>query len=150
MSVVKPTVHRRYAVRKVIVRAQWIFAAVVIISWVIGIAEHAALLFLAIAAVGTAIAVWQGVEQVRNGGVSETVEGIANRTAFGYRRWRWDEIDRFKHVGSRVYLITRDRKAWQLAGVNEGWRNIWEGGETRAITELLNQRLQHWRSAGTG
>jgi hypothetical protein len=73
--------------------------------------------------------------------------GIANRTTFGYRRWRWDEIDHFRHVGSRVYLVTRDLKAWQLAGVNERWRNIWEDGETRAITELLNQRLTRRGSA---
>src|SRR5437899_2260075 len=38
----------------------------------------------------------------------------------------------------------------RLAGVNEGWRNICEGGETRAIIELLIQRLGHRRSVGTG
>ncbi len=145
-AAVNPTAQRRYAVRHVIVRAQWIFAAVLIFAWVLGIAEHASLAFLAIAAGGTAIAAWQGVQQLRSGGVSETADGIANRTTCGYRRWRWDEIDHFTHVGSRVYLVTHDHKAWPLAGVNEGWRNIWEDGETRAITELLNHRLEQRRS----
>jgi hypothetical protein len=141
-AAVNPAAHRRYAVRQVIARAQWGFAVVLVLVWVLGITEHAALVFLAIAAAGSALAVWQGVEPLRNGGVSETADGIANRTTFGYRRWRWDEIDHFRQVGSRVYLVTRDHKAWQLAGVNEGWRNIWGDGETRAITELLNQRLK--------
>jgi hypothetical protein len=122
------------------------FGAVLILCWVLGLTEHAAAVFLLIAAAGTTLAVWQGVEQVRHGGITESADGIANRTTLGYRRWRWDEIEEFKHVGSRVYLVTRDWKASQLAGVNEGWRNIWEDGETRAITALLNQRLKYWRS----
>lgn len=145
-----PTADRRYAVRQVISRAQWIFAVVVIFAWVIGITEYASLPFLAIAALGTAFAAWQGFEQLRSGGVTETVDGIANRKTWGYRRWRWDEIDHFAHVGSRVYLLTRDHQAWPLAGVNEGWRNICKDGETRAITELLNQRLEQRRSPDAG
>jgi hypothetical protein len=147
-AAVNPAAHRRYAVRRVIARAQWGFAVVLVLVWVLGITEHAALVFLAIAAAGSTLAVWQGVEQLRNGGVSETADGVANRTTFGYRRWRWDEIDHFRHVGSRVYLVTRDHQSCQLAGVNEGWRNIWEDGETRAITELLNQRLEQRGSPG--
>lgn len=141
------TVHRRYALRQVIARAQWAFAAILVGVWALGIVEHAAPLYIAIAALGTAVALWQGVVQVRQGGVSETTEGIANRRALGYRRWRWDQIDRFTHVGSRVYVITREGKAWQLAGINEGGRNIWDDGETAEITDLLNKRLAVWRSS---
>jgi hypothetical protein len=68
-----PAAHRRYAVRHVIARAQWAFAAVLVLVWVLGITEHAALVFLAIAAAGSALAVWQGVEQLRKVKSSEVV-----------------------------------------------------------------------------
>ena len=137
---------RRYAIRKVIVRAQWGFLAVVVLCWVLMISEHAAFPFVAIAAIATLMAVWQGVDVVRNGGVLETPEGITNRRVFGYKRWRWGEIERFTHVRSRVYLVTSDRRVWPLAGVNEGWLNVWEDGQTREITALLNERLNFWLS----
>ena len=39
---------------------------------------------------------------------------------------------------SRVYVVTKDKAAWQLAGVNEGWRNMWDGRQqTRETTEPL-------------
>ena len=62
-AAVNSAAHRRYAVRQVIARAQWGFAVVLVLVWVLGITEHAALVVLAIAAAGSALAVWQGVEQ---------------------------------------------------------------------------------------
>ena len=122
----------------------WVVA---IASWALLIGEHAALPFVAISAVGTLFALWQSVEMVRNDGVRESSEGIANRRMFGYRRWRWEEIERFTHVQSGVYLVAQDGTATRLAGVNEGWCNAWDSGSTREITALLNDRLAAWRSA---
>jgi hypothetical protein len=108
-AVLSATVHRRYALRQVIARAQWAFAAVLVGVWALGIAEHAALLCIAIAALGTAVALWQGVVQVREGGVSETTEGIANRRALGYRRWRCLENGRLTNPGVCLFYLCRSR-----------------------------------------
>jgi hypothetical protein len=140
-------VARRYATRKVILRAQVVFAAVIVLAWVLLISEHAASVFLAIVVIATLLTIWQGIEGVRNAGVRETPDGITNYLMFGYRRsWRWEEIEKFAHVRSHVYVVTQDRHISQLAGVNQGWLNTWEGGETREITALLNERLAFWRS----
>lgn len=145
-----PAGERRYAMRKVLARIVGVGFVVMLLSWALLIAERAAFPFIAIGVVGALLALWQGVGLMRNGGVRETAEGITNRRAFGYQEWRWDEIEKFTHVRSRVYLVTRDRRVWQLAGVNEGWRNMWDGGETREITALLNERLAAWQSGRLG
>lgn len=132
---------RRYAMRKVIARAQLGFALVFALAWILLIAEHAAFAFMAIGAVATLACVWQGIDVVRNAGVTETAAGISSRRVFGYRHWRWDEIHEFTSVRSRVYLVTQDRQVCPLAGINEGCRNFWDDGETRQITALLNERL---------
>ena len=137
---------RRYAMRKVIIRAQVGFAVLFVLAWALLITERAGLVFIAIGVLATAAEVWQGVDVVRNGGVRETPVGITNRRVFGYQRWPWEEIDSFKHVRSRVYLVTRDGRLCPLTGVNEGWRNSWDGGETREITALLNDRLSTWQA----
>lgn len=120
------------------------------LCWVLLIAEHAAFPFIAVGVVATLLGVWQGVDLTRNGGVRESPGGITNRRTFGYRHWGWDEIEKFTHVRSHVYLVTRDRVVCQLAGVNEGWRNTWDGGETRELTALLNERLATWQSRRAG
>src|SRR5271169_5230713 len=97
-----PAFNRRYAVRKVIARGQGIFCLVFGAIWALLLSEGAGLVFLLVGAVATLFAVWQAVIQVSNGGVRETAEEIINRRTFGYDRWRWDEIERFFYVGSRV------------------------------------------------
>lgn len=89
------------------------------LSWVLAIAEHASFLFVATAAIFTVVAVWQLVDVLKNGGVHKTPDGITNRRAFGYRQWRWEAIEEFTNVRSRLYLVTRDRRSWPLLGVAE-------------------------------
>jgi hypothetical protein len=141
---------RRYAVRRVVLRGQVIFFLVLALSWTLLISDRAALVFVAFATIATLATIWQGVDLVRNAGVRETADGIVNRHDFGYRRWRWEEIETFTHRGSAVYVVTRAEGAWQLGGVYEGWRNQWAGGETREITALLNDRLDAWRTEHPG
>ena len=148
-GVLMAEVNRRYYVRRAIVGAQIVFLVVLLLSWTLLIAERAAGPFVAIAAIATVVALWQGVQTVRNAGVRETPDGIINRRALGYRQWRWEDIEKFTSVRSRVYLVTHENETVELAGINEGWRNTWNGGETRQITALLNQRLAACRGDGT-
>jgi hypothetical protein len=140
------TCQRRYALRKTYLRAQPAIGAVFVGFWVLLIAEHAGVVFLLIAAGATVFTIWQDAELLRNSGVRETPDGIANRQMFGDSRWRWDEIEKFTNASSRVYVLTRNRSASRLSGIAEGSRNLWEDGETRNITALLNDRLALWQT----
>ena len=56
------------------------------------------------------VAVW------REGGVLETPDGITCQLAIRRRSWRRGEIERFTHVGSRVYVVSRHDTTAQLFG----------------------------------
>jgi hypothetical protein len=149
-TLLMPDIDRRYALRRVFAFVIAVGLVVGVLGWALMISEHAALVFILIGVLATLFTTWQGIGMIRDGGVRETAEGITNRWALGHRRWRWGEIEEFKHVDSTVYLVTRDRHIWRLDGVGEGRRNIWEGGETRDITALLNDRLAAWRAQQAG
>jgi hypothetical protein len=126
--------------------SQWVVGGMLIAAWVIAVSERASAVFVAIIAVATLVAVREGVGVGRNGGLHETPDGIANRHTLGYKRWVWDDIDKFTHVRRHVYVLQRDRKMALLTGVAEGGRNAWDDGETREITSLLNDRLAYWQA----
>jgi hypothetical protein len=123
-----------------------VLGGVVLLSGVLLVTEQAAPLFVAVYVVATLAAGQQGWRVWTTGGLWESEGGLSNQQLFGQRRWAWDEIERFAHVDSRVYVVTRSRKATRLVGVAEGWRNTWQDGESREITDLLNERLIAWQS----
>lgn len=124
-----------------------VMAVVLVLIWVLYITEHAGAPFVIIGVVASVFAIWQAVGVWRDGGVRETDEGITNRGILGCQRWTWDEIEKFVSVRRRTYLVTHDRSASVLFGVADGRVVVWQGGETRGITELLNQRLAEHRNA---
>jgi hypothetical protein len=81
----------------------------------------------------------------RRGGVAESDIGICNRRMYRSWRWRWTDIERFDHGGSRVYVVLCSGERVPLIGVAQGRRTVWRGGETSDIVGVLNDRLATWR-----
>jgi len=85
------------------------------------------------------------VVTLRLGGVYESRDGIANLRPvwllIGYRRERWEHIVRSQSVKTMVFVVVHEGIPWRLVGVAEGARTSWDGGATRDIVDLLNQRL---------
>lgn len=124
---------------------------VVVAAVVLGLAEHAASLFMAIIGVAAVATVWQALAAIKTGGLFETVDGIVNRQLLGvgYRRLAWGEIATFRAVRTRVFAVRRSGAPVALVGVAQGARTTWDEGETRDIVAVLNQRLKAHR-ASTG
>ena len=119
---------------------------VVLMAAVLGLAERASAVFLAIIAVGGVGSLWAGVMAWTRGGLLETPEGIGNRRFLSTRHWSWSEIDEVRSVGSRVFLVLRSGDAIPLIGVAQGYRVTWSDGETRDVVSVLNERLAAWRA----
>jgi hypothetical protein len=115
---------------------------------VLVLAESGGPLFIAISAVGAIFGIWSGQMAIRAGGIYETPVGIANPQRMWWRdaKWEWTEIDCFRSVGTRVYIVLRNGTVSPLIGVAQGYGSKWAGGETRDITAELNERLALWRS----
>ena len=120
---------------------------VVILAVALGVAERAAPIFMVIIAVSAVLTIWQALSAIRTGGLFETADGIENHRLLGVgcRRVPWGEIADFRAVRSRVFAVTLHGSAIALAGVAQGSRIRWNGGETRDIVGVLNQRLEAHR-----
>jgi hypothetical protein len=141
--------NRRYMARGGVIGIV-VTALLIVIGWGLLVAERAALPFVAIGAVSTVVAVWQGVDALKNGGVQEAADGITNRRVFGRLHWPWDDIDSFTSARSRVFVVLGDKRVAPLIGIAQGYRNTWKGGETRDIVAVLNERLELWRAHQAG
>lgn len=120
--------------------------AVGLLALALLVSERAAALFVVIAVAGGVFAIWQGSAALRNGGVREGPDAMTNRRFTAYVHWRWRDIERFDHVGSRVYVVPRTGRAIPLIGIAQGYRVTWRGGQTRDVAGLLNERLDLWRA----
>jgi hypothetical protein len=125
-------------------RAAYLVAALALI---LVLAESAAVVFVVICAVASAYCVVLGELTIRRGGVYETATGIATRTSLGSHHETWHGIECFRAVKSRVFVIRQDGTARALRGVAQGYRIAWDGGETRDIVSVLNERLRLWRES---
>lgn len=78
-------------------------------------------------------------------GLQECEEGFVNRSNFGAKTLRLDDIERFesRKLGAvrRVVAVHRDGSAAVIQGLAQGWPIVWQGGVSRAIVEILNDRL---------
>src|SRR4051795_13304679 len=80
---------------------------VAVLALVLVIAEGAGALWVAIVAFGAAFGVWSGYMAINKGGIYETPSGIANPQRMWWQRaqWSWADIDCFRSVGARVYVV---------------------------------------------
>jgi hypothetical protein len=78
-------------------------------------------------------------------GLEESPDGYIDRNSIGGHLIRWQDIDSFAHrkrgTLDQVYAVLREGSARPIVGLQEGQRVVWEGGETRSITAILNKRL---------
>jgi hypothetical protein len=84
--------------------------------------------------------------------LDESLEGVVTRRHLGRELIGWQEIERFDHrkrgTFDQVYAVLRDGpSARPIIGLQEGQRVVWDGGETRSITAVLNERLHRRRRA---
>jgi hypothetical protein len=83
-------------------------------------------------------------------GLYESVEGIRVVNSFGSGRLPWDQIERFeqskKWPRSRVLIVRKDGEVVPVVGTAQGARIAWNGGETRDIVGVLNERLRVWQA----
>jgi hypothetical protein len=87
-------------------------------------------------------------------GVYEGAKGIAVRRYFSKWSADWTELAGFEHqrIGTHDFAYARlnDGSRRVLSGVLQGQRVVWNGGETRDIVGLLNERRAvHRESAET-
>jgi hypothetical protein len=121
---------------------------VLLFALVLVVVERASAVFVALCGVAAAFSIWGGRVVLSRGGLYEMTDGIANRQLVWWReaRWAWADIECFRSVGTSVYVVLRDGTVSALIGVAQGHRSRWDGGETRDITAVLNERLDLWRS----
>jgi hypothetical protein len=85
-------------------------------------------------------------------GLQECPEGFVNRSNFGSQLLRLQDVARFESRKTvtidRVYAVRRDGSAAPIQGLAEGQPIVWDGGESREIVGVLNERLEARRVAG--
>lgn len=87
-------------------------------------------------------------------GMYESAEGIRIVRLGGSVTLRWELIARFEHSDrrprSRVLVVANNGQVVPIVGTAQGARIVWNGGETRDIVGVLNERLLTWRSQQAG
>lgn len=86
-------------------------------------------------------------------GLQECPEGFVNRSNFGSQLLRLPDVERLegRETGTidRVYAIRRDGSAAPIQGLAGGRPIVWDGGQSRDIVDVLNDRLDARRAVGT-
>ena len=84
-------------------------------------------------------------------GLDECPEGFVNRSNFGGKVLRLQDVERFesRKTGTinRVYAVRRDGSSAPIQGLTQGQPIVWDGGESRDIVSVLNERLDARRTA---
>jgi hypothetical protein len=95
------------------------------------------------------ISVWANVFGVKVG-VYEHDDGITLRSFFGSTSYGWEDLDRFEHqhrgTHDIVYARLTDGSRRRMTNLLQGQRVFWDGGETRDIVSVLNERLAERRA----
>ncbi len=122
--------------------------ALVSIAAIVGLtAEHGGPVFFAIDGIALLIGVPYSVRALRSSGVIVTENGIRSLKMFaGAHEWQWHEIESFTSVHSRVYVKLRSGPPVALVGVAQGYKMVWQEGETRDVVGELNAALEASRS----
>lgn len=124
-----------------------VMALLVVAGLVLLVAEHGGAAFFIIDAIALLVGVPSAVRALRSS-VIVTENGVRGPKKFaGAYVWRWDEIESFTSVNSRVFVKLRSGRAVALVGVAQGYKTIWQGGETRDVVGELNAALEASRSA---
>jgi hypothetical protein len=118
--------------------------------WASSASPQAPLLLVAACAVALpCMGAWGELVGV-NVGLDESLEGVVNRHHLGSELIGWQDIERFDHrkrgISDQVYAVLREGPPAQpIVSLQEGQRVVWEGGQTRNITAVLNERLRRRR-----
>ena len=116
------------------------------LPFILGIAATAGLIMLATVGV---ITVWME-RSFRRGGMHESDAGLRIVTGWSSRTVPWESIASFRQAAtssrSRVLIVGTNGVISPIAGLAQGARICWRGGETDDIVEVLNARLSDWRS----
>jgi hypothetical protein len=91
------------------------------------------------------VTVWANVLAV-TAGVYEVEDGIVAMSLFlGSTHYDWTQLASFEHrrrgTHDFVYARLTDGNRRRLLNVLQGQRVVWDGGETRNIVGVLNERL---------
>ncbi len=86
-------------------------------------------------------------------GMFETDEGLRVVRLIGSADLRWDLIAGFeasqRPPRSRVLVVAKSGRRVPIVGTAQGARIAWDGGDTRDIVGVLNERLATWRAQRT-
>jgi hypothetical protein len=100
-----------------------------------------------------AIVVWGETRGVKQG-LYESEVGVSCVTFYSTYMLPWEDLVEFDHrragTWDRVYAKLTDGRFRVLPAVLQGQRVIWDGGETRNIVEVLNDRLAETQAARVG
>ena len=103
---------------------------------------------IAVAAL-VAVLAW-GERSFPRWGLYESERELRSVHSLGSQRFPWDMIDRFDQSKtwpkSRVLVVVKNGKVVSIVGTAQGSRIAWDGGETRDIVGVLNERLRAWEA----
>ena len=152
-----PRFDRHYRLPRATARFLWgflAFCAIVVAAAVSTSSSGSSALAVALPvyAVLALVAFW-GRRLITRGGIYETADGLKIVNGFGSVTHRWDLIARFEQSAvrpkSRVLIVGLNGKTVPIVGTAQGARITWDGGDTKDIVSVLNQRLELWRSQHT-
>jgi hypothetical protein len=107
------------------------------------------ILMIALGVFLIAMALWANV-LAATAGVHEEESGILLRSLVNTSRYEWNQLTGFcdarKGTHDYVYAELADGSRRRLTNVLQGQRVVWDGGETRDIVGVLNERLAEWRA----
>jgi len=78
-------------------------------------------------------------------GLEECEDGYIVRRNYGSSRLRLQDVARFEHTYAYwpiVVAVRRDGARIPVPGLVEGYRTVWDGGQTYHIVDTLNERQQ--------
>jgi hypothetical protein len=97
-----------------------------------------------------AVFVAQGERTTIHTGLEERADGFVDHGNFGSRFIALADVERFEEgpgpFGTRVWAVCPEGRPRLIQGVFQGRRVAWDGGETRDIISVLNERLAAARS----
>jgi hypothetical protein len=123
-------------------------ALLVVVGLVLLAVEDGGPVFFIIDEIALLIGVPYAVRALRSSGVIVSENGVRSPKMFGGAYvWRWDEIETSMSVNSRVFAKLRSGRSVGLVGVAQGYKTVWQAGETRDVVGELNAALEASRSA---
>lgn len=143
--------YRAPTAARIFLRGFLLFAALVGIGIVLDYRGGIPAVLIAVLYYGFLLLIWLwGERTMSRAGLYESPVSLTIVHSLGRSETRWELISRFEQAKavprSRVLIVKTSGAVVPIVGTAQGSRITWDGGETRDIVSVLNERLSLWRS----